>query len=190
MKYRSPEIGCYNDRIALTFGGHLGSAAAYVPVKFQNDWKSLNPNIAISRLHEILRQASYLWGIVTTEFPPQRASNAENVSIWWRHHGSMWYFYGLVWLQLLLLLHKAQLSYLSPQNNSTIGKSLGYIIKFCRFHTSVISQHSFLYQYKHAYIDSMLYKSKRVGAWNVMSTSAIFLSLTGQWETNKGTRQK
>ena len=23
----------------------------------------------------------------TGEFPAQRASNAENVSIWWRHHG-------------------------------------------------------------------------------------------------------
>ena len=25
---------------------------------------------------------------VTDEFPAQRARNAENVSIWWRHHGS------------------------------------------------------------------------------------------------------
>ena len=24
---------------------------------------------------------------MTGEFPAQRASNAENVSIWWRHHG-------------------------------------------------------------------------------------------------------
>ena len=24
----------------------------------------------------------------TDEFPAQRASNAENVSIWWRHHGA------------------------------------------------------------------------------------------------------
>ena len=31
---------------------------------------------------------------VTGEFPAQKASNAENASIWWRHHGSwpMWYF--------------------------------------------------------------------------------------------------
>ena len=27
---------------------------------------------------------------VTSEFPAQRASNAENVSIWWRHH-VLWY---------------------------------------------------------------------------------------------------
>ena len=26
---------------------------------------------------------------VTGEFPAQRASNAENVSIWWRHHVSV-----------------------------------------------------------------------------------------------------
>ena len=25
------------------------------------------------------------------EFPAQMASNAENVSIWWRHHGECWY---------------------------------------------------------------------------------------------------
>ena len=28
---------------------------------------------------------------VTGEFPVQRASNAENVSIWWRHHDFMLY---------------------------------------------------------------------------------------------------
>ena len=26
---------------------------------------------------------------VTGEFPAQMASNAENVSIWWRHHGTV-----------------------------------------------------------------------------------------------------
>ena len=29
-----------------------------------------------------------LWGDSTGEFPAQRASNAKNVSIWWRHHGN------------------------------------------------------------------------------------------------------
>ena len=27
---------------------------------------------------------------MTGKFPAQRASNAENVSIWWRHHGGLW----------------------------------------------------------------------------------------------------
>ena len=52
---RSLEIGCYNDRIALKFNRHLGSAAAKVPVKFQRAWQSLNPYVTAWRLHEILR---------------------------------------------------------------------------------------------------------------------------------------
>ena len=36
---------------------------------------------------------------VTGEFPAQMASNAENVSIWWRHHGN-WFFSKLVFQSL------------------------------------------------------------------------------------------
>ena len=42
----------------------------------------------------------------TGEFPTQTASNAENVSIWWRHHArrffSRWYFIGKHWNDLSL----------------------------------------------------------------------------------------
>ena len=55
VKSRSHEIGCYNDCFALKFDRHLGSTTAKVPVKFQSDWKRLNPNLAASRLREILR---------------------------------------------------------------------------------------------------------------------------------------
>ena len=55
VKSRSREIGCCNGSIALKFDRHLGSAAAEVPAKFQSDWESLNPNLAASRLREILR---------------------------------------------------------------------------------------------------------------------------------------
>ena len=55
VKSPGREIGCYNDRIALKVDGHLGSAAAEVPVKFQSDWKSLNSNLAASSFLEILR---------------------------------------------------------------------------------------------------------------------------------------
>ena len=55
VKSRSREIGCYNGRIALKFDRYLGSGAAEVPVKFQSDWESPNLNLAIVRLHEILR---------------------------------------------------------------------------------------------------------------------------------------
>ena len=43
-KSRSRENGCYNDRIALKFDWHLGSAAAEVPVKFRAIRKA-NPEI-------------------------------------------------------------------------------------------------------------------------------------------------
>ena len=53
VKSRSREIDCYDDHIVLKFDRHIGSAAADMPVKFQSDWNSLNPNLAPSRLHEI-----------------------------------------------------------------------------------------------------------------------------------------
>ena len=58
MKSRSREIGCYNGRIALKCDRHLGSAAVEVPVKFQNEWKSANPNLAASRLTRSCRKMS------------------------------------------------------------------------------------------------------------------------------------
>ena len=39
----------------MKFDGHLGSSAAKVPVKFQGNQKSLNPNLAASRFHKILQ---------------------------------------------------------------------------------------------------------------------------------------
>ena len=49
----SREIGCHNDHIAPKLHRLLSGAAAEVSVKFHG--KSLNPNLAASRLHEILR---------------------------------------------------------------------------------------------------------------------------------------
>ena len=34
----------------------------------------------------------------TGEFPTQMASNAENVSIWWRHHVFQYYFFCSLWI--------------------------------------------------------------------------------------------
>ena len=45
--------------------------------------------------HQSSASLAFVWGInspVTGEFPTQRASDAENVSIWWRHHGyNIWH---------------------------------------------------------------------------------------------------
>ena len=56
VKTRSREVGCYNDRVALKSDRHLGVNAIEMPVKFLSDRNSLNPNLAASRLHEILCQ--------------------------------------------------------------------------------------------------------------------------------------
>ena len=59
VKSRSRAIGCYDDRIAVKFGRHLGSAAADVPVKFHCDWKRINIYHAASRLHEITTRGEF-----------------------------------------------------------------------------------------------------------------------------------
>ena len=58
---------------------------------------------------------------VTGEFPAQMASNAENVTIWWRHHEwtpppppykgqSLWNFYSLIGVNLNKLLYKRSIA--------------------------------------------------------------------------------
>ena len=44
---------------------------------------------ADQRKHHSSASLAFVWenSPVTGEFPAQMASNAENVSIWWRHHG-------------------------------------------------------------------------------------------------------
>ena len=39
-----------------------------------------------AQIKENIKAHRPLWGEFTGEFPTQRSSNAENVSIWWRHH--------------------------------------------------------------------------------------------------------
>ena len=55
VKIQSREIEFYIDCIALKYDTSLGNAAAETPVKFQNDCKKSEPNLAASRLREILR---------------------------------------------------------------------------------------------------------------------------------------
>ena len=71
-KSQSREIGCYNDRIALKFDRHQGA------VKFQSDWKSLNPSVAASRLHEILQWSTRPLGDVVCLISWMRSQ-----LLWW-----------------------------------------------------------------------------------------------------------
>ena len=40
---------------------------------------------------------------VTGEFPAQMASDAENISIWWRHHGDSFYHTQYIWFKYLVV---------------------------------------------------------------------------------------
>ena len=53
-KSRSREIGDLNYRIAMKFGGHVGSTAADVPVEFQSDRVILKTKLADSKHCEML----------------------------------------------------------------------------------------------------------------------------------------
>ena len=57
MKSLSPKITYYN-HIALKFD-NLSSAAAEVPVKFQSDWKSLNPKLMLRYFMKSCDKMSY-----------------------------------------------------------------------------------------------------------------------------------
>ena len=58
------------------------------PVAFQITSVSIVYWIVCSGTYQIKHQSpeSLAFVRVTGEFPTQRASNAENASIWWRHH--------------------------------------------------------------------------------------------------------
>ena len=60
---KSRGIGRYDNRIALKFGKHLGTVAAEMPVKFQNDWKSMSPYLMASETSRdlVVRPPSSWW---------------------------------------------------------------------------------------------------------------------------------
>ena len=56
---------------------------------------------------------------VTGEFPSQMASNAENVSIWWRHHDQ--YFAGYLWTRARnCLFHENMFIYIHVEEETNI----------------------------------------------------------------------
>ena len=70
------------------------------------------------RKHQSSESLAFVRGIhvaVTGEFPTQRASNAENVSIWWRHHtiwSSSHNWVSACWLLMTLCIY-----FMSNMNN-------------------------------------------------------------------------
>ena len=75
---------------------------------------------------------------VTGEFPAQRASNAENVSIWWRHHGMHLssdltegkrepYYQCFI----VALLSFAQVILIPPEMAATVARAPGPLTTYC-----------------------------------------------------------
>ena len=60
---------------------------------------------ADQRNHQSSASLAFVWGIHRgpVKFPAQMASNAENVSIWWRHHASLLHYFLVSLLSLILL---------------------------------------------------------------------------------------
>ena len=70
----------YNDVIMTTIASQITSLTVVYSIVYSG---------ADQRKHQSRTSLAFVCGEFTGtgEFPAQRASNAENVSIWWRHHG-------------------------------------------------------------------------------------------------------
>ena len=110
---------------------------------------------------------------VTGEFPTQRASNAESVSIWWRHHGqSLWLVEQTCWrtgswgrclrLKVVSSIHKtiSVARFYKPVLTVTIFKELHraslenqekYLFKFSHFNI-----------YRHQWVNYILFSSHTI----------------------------
>ena len=62
--------------------------------------------------HQSSALLAFVWGIHPGEFPAQMASNAENVSIWWRHHDTH------LWRERLTIATLSWIFRISSRNSS------------------------------------------------------------------------
>ena len=80
---------------------------------------------------------------VTGEFPAQMASNAENVSIWWRHHDWQYWHHQQRWqLQIQSTNLPSLLEKILGVNSSTSNNTVSGKINFCHqvsLHIHVVS---------------------------------------------------
>ena len=80
--------GYYNDAIMSATASQITSLVIVYSTMYSRNWSKKTSKLRLTGL-------CVGNSLVTGEFPAQMASNAENVSIWWRHHVSFWKI--LVW---------------------------------------------------------------------------------------------
>ena len=77
MSHQTPYIH-YNDVIMSAMSSQLTSLTIVYSTFYSG---------AGQRKHQSSASLAFVWGIHPCFWiPPQRASNAESISIWWRHH--------------------------------------------------------------------------------------------------------
>ena len=85
LQYHVKMIDHYIDVMMTTVASQITSLTVVYSIVYSG---------AGQRKHQSPASLAFVRGIHRAgEFPAQRASNAENVSIWWRHHAS-WYQFG------------------------------------------------------------------------------------------------
>ena len=102
----------------------------------------------------------FVWNSpVTGEFPTQRASNAENVSIWWRHHGTNYdttipTIYFMMMIPQIWKRHVYQLKYLC-----VVCLRSAYVPSYLKvrinFHKWILALTPFMNQNRHVFVKSV-----------------------------------
>ena len=89
----------YNDVITGAMAYQISSHTSVYSTVFSGADKKKTPTLCVTGLCEVNSP-------VTGEFPTQRVSNAEKVSIWWRHHGSwyLWYISSRIRIKIIVVV--------------------------------------------------------------------------------------
>ena len=79
MNYRGASVNHYSDAMMDDVASQITSLPIVYSTVYSRRRSQKISNLRVTGLCAVN-------SLVTGEFPAQRASNAENVSIWWRHH--------------------------------------------------------------------------------------------------------
>ena len=92
-----------NIRLTILQGAHYGDVimgAMVSQITSLTIVYSTVDSYADQRKHQSSASVAFGNSTGTGEFPAEMASNAETVSIWWRHHGVIRYLGALMWVKI------------------------------------------------------------------------------------------
>ena len=98
---------------------------------------------------------------VTGEFPAQMASNAENVSIWWRHHDTpLKYSYAVWWYPLIFLYNYIKRITQHLKDDCLVSKALISGMTWTSIHCSEVFLLTFYVQHSGCIVHAIIPKPK------------------------------